>query len=525
MSNISNKKNYVITMLSGFGGTFVSTLIGFISVPIALNYWKTEKYGLWALLSSILVYLSMSNLGLNASASVLMAKNSNINVKFKILKRAFSILIISIVICLTVFLLLNFYNQNWIVILGKFPDYLMNEAFFTCLIMGIFFFVNLPFSLVSSLYQGFQRAYIENFFSTCLTIVNFISLLIIIQVKGNLILFAIINGSTTLVFNILKATYFYFFIFKNIKSNSLENILEKVEREDTSYKMIFITGIRFFLIGIAAMVVWNTDNLVISNFLGIEKVTPYAVTFKLYYILFNLIFILNTSILPVLAKEFGNNNWEWINKVYEKLLIIITIFGGLTWVGGIYFLKDIVYLWTGPSGYAGIIAVLALGGYSYLLSMVNLNAGIINSFNYIKGMPLVGWLEALLNIGFSIFLLKYFGIGGVALGTFLGSLLSVTWILPYVITKRSANNIKYNKKFVIKHFVSAILPILVIGILAQLFVESVIVRLSLGMLMVIVYLLISYKLIPKDTKEFIKMNISQVYDKVNNIKIFRRKQL
>lgn len=517
--SISNKKNYIITMLSGFGGTLVSTLIGFMSVPISLNYWKTERYGLWALLTSILVYLSMSNLGLNASASVLMAKNNDIKVKFTILKKAFSILLGSVIACLIGFVLLNVFNKDWILILGKIPSELMSEAFFTCFSMGIFFFINLPFSLISSLYQGFQKAYIENIFSTCLTVVNFLSLLIIISLKGNLVHFAIINGSTTLIFNIIKAMYFYFSIYKKTQHSSSINM----NNPDTSYRVIFVTGIRFFLIGIAAMVVWNTDNLVISNFLGVERVTPFSVTFKLYQILFNLIFILNTSALPILAKEYGNNNWEWINKVYEKLLVIIAIFGGLTWIGGVFFLKDIVYLWTGPSGYAGLIAVVSLGGYSYLLSMVNLNAGIINSFNYIKGMPFIGWLEALLNIGFSIFLLRYFDIGGVALGTFLGSLLSVTWILPYIIRKRSGQNIKYNKTFILKHFISAILPILIIGILGQLFIKSIILRLILGSLMVLLYLLISYKLMPMYTREFINMNLIKFCEKIKSIKLIRRK--
>lgn len=516
---MTNRRNYIITMLSGFGGTLVSTLIGLISVPISLNYWKAERYGLWALLTSILVYLSMSNLGLNASASVLMAKNNDIKVKITILKKAFSILLVSITVCLVGFVLLNVLNKDWILILGKIPSELMQEVFFTSFTMGLFFFINLPFSLISSLYQGFQKAYVENVFSTCLTFANFFSLLTIISLKGNLVHFAIINGSITLIFNIIKAMYFYFFIYKKISHSSSIN----TNNPDTSYKVIFITGIRFFLIGLAAMIVWNTDNLVISNFLGIERVTAFSITFKLYQILYSLIFIFNSSALPILAKEFGNNNWEWINKVYEKLLIIIAILGGLTWIGGVYFLRDIIYFWAGPSGYAGLVAVVSLGGYSYLLSMVNLNAGIINSFNYIKGMPLVGWLEALLNIGFSIFLLRHFDIGGVALGTFLGSLLSVTWILPYIITKRSGHNIKYNKNFVLKHFISAIIPILIIGILGQLFIKSIILMLILGLLMVFLYLLISYKLMPMYAKEFMIININRFYQKISRIKLVRRK--
>jgi len=505
MPQLSNKKNYLFTFFSSFGGTILSSIIGFVSVPISLSYWQAEKFGLWALINSILIYLNMSNLGLNASAGTLMAKNPRVDDKLKILKRAAQILIISIGIFFTAFLLTDYYNKDWIMLLGKIPHNLKDEAYLTCFILAIFFFINLPFSLISSAFSGFQVAYIENIFSLFIKIINLIVLLTVISIKGNLVIFAIFMGSTNFIFNLVKLGYFYFFVIKKMDYLKNEMVNIQPNNEDTSYKSIFITGIRFISIGLAAMVVWNTDYLVISNLLSVEKVTPYFITFSLYQMLFLIIFAINTAALPVLAKELGYNNWEWINHVYGKLLIIMGIIGGLVWLGGILFMRDfIIHIWTGKSGYAGLLTVFAFGGYAYLSGIVNLNSGVINSFNYIEGMPIIAWFEAVLKLSLSVLFLQFFDIGGVALGTFLGSLLSVFWITPILLIKRSNYKLKYNKVFIQKHFSFVLLPLLILAIADQLFVDTLSIRILIGVVVMLLYISLSYKLLSDEERFFLK---------------------
>jgi len=512
MVRLSKRKNYIYSVLSSFSGTIVSSLIGLVAVPISLNYWQVGKYGLWSLLSSVLVYLSMSNLGVNASASTLMAKNPKVQSKILILKRAFVILLISTLVALVSFVLLNLFHRDWIQVLGDIPKDMKKEAFETCLVMGIFFFINLPFSLTVSVFQGFQKVYIVNIFSVISSITNFISLIIVIAIHGSLVTYAVVSGAAAFVVNVARLIFMLIMIRheSSDKDALAKGDLCTDDSKDCSYRHVFITGIRFFISGIAAMVVWNTDNLVISNFLGIDSVTPYSITFKLYQILFNCIFIVNTSLLAIMAKEFGENNWEWINKVYRSALVVAAMLGGLTLLGGVLFMKDIIFLWAGERGYAGLFTVVALGGYSYLLSIVNLNSGIINSFNYIKYMPIVGWIEAGVNLGMSIVLLKPFGIGGVALGTFLGSLLGPALLLPRIIEKSSDGKIIQDSKFVVKHLVFVLLPLFAVSICLQLFLQKPLFRVSLGFLVIVCYVCLSFKVIPNDVKAYLGKNTREI---------------
>ena len=513
MNTISNKRNYLFTLGSNFMQNAIAIILGLISVPISLNYWKVERYGVWALITSLLIYLSMTNLGLNTAATVLVSKNPDIRNKFKIVRRAFKMMVYTVAFGIICFTLINLFDKGWVSVLGKIPEYLKRQTFYACVILGFVYIINIPFSLISSLFIGFQKAYIDNLFNALINVGNFCSLILVILCKGNLVLFAFFFSLSALIINISKFLYFYFAIYKKLDLAGI-GPSEPQEKEDTMAGHIFGTGMRFFFMGLASMIVWNTDNFVISNFLGITSVTPYSITFKLYNILFMLLFMINYSMMPLLAKEFGLNNWEWINKIYINLQVLASIIGGLAWLGGLMFLKDIVTLWAGEKSYAGLLCAFSLGGYAYLASMVNLNSNIITAFNYTRRVAFVAWMEALIKIGLSITFLHLWGMGGVALGTFLGCFFAPTIILPRWIVKRSDNRINYDAKFILKHFSFILLPLLIFGVLTQLFVSNILLRLFIGFAEISVYVFFSYLLMPDKVKLFLWRNFGQMLAKM-----------
>ena len=512
MNTISVKKNYIYSFVSGIFGILFSILLNLATIPISLSYWKEDRYGIWVLLTSILLYLGMTNLGLNTAAAVLMAKNPKISDKIKILRRSLLILLISTGIISVAFITLNLITKDWINVIGKIPNNIKDETYSAGIVLVVFYLISLPFSLLSSVYTGFQKVYLENIFNIALNIINFLVLMIVINFDGNLIFYSTLWGISLVVFNIIKFLFFHFTIYLKIpKETFVEN---SINASEIKYKTIFYTGIKFFFIGIASSIVWNTDFLVISNFISVESVVPYSITFKLFSIIYGIIFQVNNSIMPLLGKEYGHNNIEWINKIYCSFLVLIAVVGGATWIGSILFYRDFITLWTGSSGYAGLYVVIALGGYSYLLGMSVLNSGIINSFNYSGLTPLVAWGEAIIKIVSSIWLGKIWGLAGIAFGTFLGSLFSQTWVLPILIKKSSYGKIFYDFAFLIKHFLLAILPCLIFSIIIQISEINILLRLVIGVAISVIYLWLSYMIVPQTYRAFFFRHLSQIVDRI-----------
>lgn len=515
MEKNSNSESFIKNVSLSGANTIVAIVFGMITLPISLNYWKLERYGLWALITTLMTYLSTSNLGLNSTATVLISKNANVNIKINIFRKTTILLFISSMIFLFILLLLHVFVPNWIFILGKVPSELSNEAAQTIFWSGFFFLINISLSNINSLYVGFQRMYIERLFSIISIFIAFLCLVFTILLNGSLLFYAVINGMSLLLINVIKIVYFYLFIYlKDIKGVHINS--EISENNDSSFKYIVFSSLNFFILGLSSLVVWNTDYLVISHFLSISDVTPYSITFKIYSILFSVLFLINSSMMPIFGKEFGRENWVWLKDVYKSLDIFMTIVGGLVWIGGMFFMRDIVELFVGSEAYAGYLTVFSLGGYSFLLSRVNLYSNILSSLNKTSKLLYVGIAEATINLVLSIILVRYLGIGGVSLGTFLGSLLTSTWLLQKVIDIETMNMLHIENKIIKRYFLYNILPFLIIAYLTNTYVDNILIRLSLGISFTSMYLYLSFKSLPK----FINIKIM---DKIKTLNFFSKK--
>jgi len=502
---MNNKKLYSITFVSNIFKLFVNIILGIITVPISIDYWQSEKYGIWLLINSILVYLTASNLGLNAASSILMNKENSNFKKIIILKKSFYIVLFSSFILILIFILMNYYNSSWILFLGKIDNRLLDEAQKASFILILFFLFNIPFSLFSSAFNGFHKVYIENIIVTINSIFLFVALIVNIKLSGNLILFAFLIGLSNLIINLVRGLYFYLKIYKDIKKDESNETF----CTEYCYRNILFLGLRCFSGSVASMIALNTDNLVISHFLGVEFVTPYAVTFKLFTILFNLIFIINSSLVPILGRLIGKNDYHTANKIYKYTSFLTMYIGGGIFIGSLAFFKNLIFMWSGETGYAGTGTLLFLGAYSYIFCVVNLNYIIINTFNYIKGSMWIIWGEALLNLSLSIILSFKFGITGIAIGTFLGALVFPGVFFPIIITKRSEKKLEYDKRFFIKHSL-IVLAVVIVAFYVHLSSINIIINLLLTLMLIIVYSVVIYSIHDKETK----LNINKILNSI-----------
>jgi len=502
--SLSNKRNYLYTLFFSFGGQIISTVIGILSVPISLHYWGKDVYGIYTLINSIIVYVSVSNLGINSAANFLMGKNNKIHVKNLIFRKSLNMGALSIGIFLIAFILLNLVTHNWVYFLGNIPSEYFEQTYLSLLYMVVFYLINNVLGLFDAALYAFQRLYVQKIFDIVTSILLFICLIVTVYLKQNLVFFVIIVNLAKTLINLSKIPYLYFTVYK--KNQALiveESKLSDIELEDSSSRAIFVSGLRFFTIGIAAMVVWNTDNLVISHFMDIALVTPYSITFKLYTLAFTIIFIINGAASPIISKEVGYDNWVVVLKIYNSLVTVMTVLGGLLWVGGIIMIRPIIDIWTGPSGYAGLMVVFCFGGYSYLLSIVNINAGMFNLLNFTRIGLWVAWLEAIVNFGASVFFLRYFGLGGVALGTLLGALIGPGICLPYLLANKTENKIIMDLVFMRKHFLFILVPLLIISVSINILNLNLLWSSVACFIICTIYLLGSYVYIPQDRRRLL----------------------
>jgi O-antigen/teichoic acid export membrane protein len=508
---IKRRRTFIFGVSSGYASQVISIVIGIASVPIGLTYFGPVRYGIWMVITSMLAYLNATQFGIGTATSTLIAKAPQRSEQQTILSYSFALLIISSLIFLLLTLVAGKYSHSWLPIFGNIPSYLQDETIMAVLILAILFLIRLPTIPVASAFAGLQQLHFERLYSVILpALTNFIGLIAVVHLKGDLIMLAILNGLGNILIGLVSATHI-FMLYKDLRPKRPEKLFSSpVTRQ------VIASGWRFFIVGLAAMIVLNTDNLVISYFLGPEHVSAYAVTFKLFTVAYSIYVVINLTLWPMYGKAAGENNWVWINKVYRDITTILPVLGGLVWIGGILFARDIIQLWTGPAGYGGALVVFALGGYGYTVSLNSCHTVLLGGINVV--ILWLGIFQAVLNLVLSLILVNPLGIGGVALGTFLAALLSDTWLTPLYVYSKTQGKVSIKWQPIIRHALCAVVPFVAVALILNGYPMKWWLDVSIKILIIILYLVISWKMMPSNVigriKDFIASSPLNNYAKL-----------
>jgi len=505
MFSLERKKTFLLGVASFYGNSIASLIMGLFSIPIGLNYFGPVRYGFLAVISSIIGYLNFSNLGLQTTVSVLIAKTLKPFEQRAILLRSLLLITISSISVLLLFIVVVNFFPNWIIVFGKIPDDIKYECNRAAVVTIILFLINLPFRIFSDAFTGLQMVYWSRFYNLLERFLDLIILLLVVFVlKGNLVMFSLLRGVGTFFINIICGLHL---LIMNPQFNKKSDDLIG---EQFSVGRMFKTGMKFLIIGLAAMVVWNTDNLIISHFLGIKAVTPYAITFKVFSIIITFYTAINSTLTPMYGRASAMEDWEWINKVYNILAYLLPMIGGLVWIGGIGFAKEFICLWAGSQAYGGFLTVFSLGGYAFILAFINVNSHLITGINPTKIATVFAWIEAVVNLCISILLVRSFGIGGAALGTFLAAVFAVSWIQPIYVYRLAGKKVKLNVVPILRHTFFILIPCLILTILVYFYCNNLIYKVCINLIILSVYCVLTWHSISKKLSNEILKIFSQL---------------
>lgn len=496
--NLNRKKTILLGTISSYGSIFISIVVGLISVPVGLHYFGPMLYGIWIVISSILAYLRISDFGISLSTLTLIAQASKSSHQRIILRRSLELFLIISISSIGIIFIINYLFPGWVKLLGKIPSNLQEEAIRATFWIGILTLLQLPLNTFVSAFSGLQQVHWNKVYSTFGSISALIALMLTILIKGNLAQLAIFTGLGGILVKIISGIHL-FITNPQIRPRLTEKVVDA-----PSVGYIFTSGIRFLILQIAVLIIWNTDNLVISHYLGPKMVTSYAVTFKLFAMGITVTNAITQVLWPMYGQAFGLGDWKWIKKTYNHCVFLLLILGGIIWIGGIIFSKIIINLWVGPIGYGGLTVVFALGGYTYLSSFGGSNASLINGLNPKKIVVVFGLIEAAINLGISLILVRPLGIGGVALGTLIASLAINSWFGPLYIQQQTQKKVSLKIQPILKHTFFAVIPGIIFAIIINLYVFNELTQIILGIAIITLYLILSWKIIPVDLKGFSK---------------------
>lgn len=416
--------NLLMNIASNFVFKGLGIALSFVSVPIMLKYLDKENYGLWILILSITSWIYTFDIGigngLKNKLAESLAKKEDGKAKEYIATSYFFVAIISFIFFMVAYLTLESINFSKLLNIG----YIENSELNKILLINIgFVCINFIFSLCNNIFFGSQKAYLTSINAIVGQILNFLFLIGLFYLKENSIILLSLSHGMSIFISHICLTVFYFY-----KNSSLIFSFKDVNPERA--RSIFGIGMKIFLVQIAGLIIFSTDNFIITRYAGIENVAVYNITNKLFGIPAIFMGLITAPIWPAATKAFHEKNRTWIEEALKKLkkLFLLLLVGVIVLV---VIAKPFISLWTLDAIVPPISLVVACGLATILTAYSGIYSTIIFGMGVNWNLVWLSLIQAIINLVVSLVAIKYFDLGatGVVLGTCF-SMLTNVFILP-----------------------------------------------------------------------------------------------
>lgn len=436
--SIKIKKNIIISfLLKG-----IMIIIGFIRVPLILNYLEPEKYGIWLTLGSVIAWFAFFDIGLgnglrNKLAEALAKDDKDLARTY--VSTTYAILFIIIGVFYLVFLFIN-PSLDWTKILNT-SDVLANKLTILAFIVVTFFSLRFVLNLVGIVLISDQKPAVQSFLSASGSLIYLIILYLLTKTtSGSLLYIGIASGISPTIVLILASLFFY--------KRKYEYLRPSIKYVDFKYfKDLGTLGIQFFILQISALIIFSTDNMIITQVLGPENVVPYNIAHRYIGVISMGFGIIMWPFWSAYTEAYVKDDIKWIKNTTRKLIKI----WGLAFVGVVFLIiisSPVYHFWVGDKVEVPLLLSIGMGLFVLISQWNNIFVFFINGVGKIRLQLLGGIFIALINIPVSIYFAKNLGMGaaGVIFGTCF-SLIFPSILMPiqyYKIVNKKARGI-WNK--------------------------------------------------------------------------------
>lgn len=430
MSNLINKvenENMPLVSNMTISGICkpVSMIISYIYVPIALNYLGIEKYGIWSTILTVLSWISYFDIGIGNGLRNRLTEsiNKQDHESQKLISSAYAFISIIIIIVIIVFTGIAFF-LDWEKIFGICQ---INENLSWIVILSsLFVAVNFILSICKNVLYALQKAAYVSIMELMIQLINLGGILIASQfTKGNLFIMTFLYGSSMIIVNAVTNVIVY---------SRNKKLCPKFRYIDIhSGRQITNLGLQFFIIQISALILFTTDNLIISHLYGAANVTPYATANKLFNVIIGIYSALLAPIWSAVTQAKVKQQYIEIRKLLKKLQLLMIPFLVCTVVLMVIF-RPVMALWLGQKLYYSTPLIFFAGMYCLLSNWCNTYANVANGLELMKTSMTTAAIQAIINIPLSLILAEGFEMksAGVLAGTVLSMGIAAV-ILPIAV--------------------------------------------------------------------------------------------
>ena len=397
-----NISKHVLLSFVFKGGSILSSLL---LVPLTINFLDTENYGIWLTLSSFIAWFSFFDIGLGHGLRNKFAEsraNNDLQLAKGYVSTAYFTIAIIAFVAFLIFLTINYF-VDWTIVFNTSNNLYDDLKILMPTIFG-FFCLQLVVKLITTIYLADQKHSIQGVIGF---VSSFCSLLIVWLLtqttKSSLLLFGTIFSALPVLILLLLNVFSF--------SKTYSMIRPSISFFKKNYlKDIFGLGLTFFIIQISGIILFSTDNIIISKLFTPAEVVPYNIAYKYMSISQMLFTIVLTPYWSSITEAYVKKDFNWVKNSVKNLSKISLAFIFL--IITMLVISPFSYkLWIGNSVYVPYLLTFSMAVYFALTMIYSPFTYFINGTGKIRLQMYSILFTAIFNIPLSILIVNKTSLG------------------------------------------------------------------------------------------------------------------
>lgn len=334
-----------ITASTSYLAKGLTVLMSFVSVPLTVHYLGAERYGVWLTISSLLLWVSLTDFGLSGNALVYLLSetvgNNDRESARHYTASAFWALV-TIALVTGVVLGATFHFIPWQSVFRVSDATSAQELEWTCALVLTLFVINLPLSLLRSLYNAHQEGYLANIWGMASGVASLLGLIIVTHFQGGLPQLVVATSAAPAL--VLLANVYHAFVRRYPWLAPAPSAVRWA-----CIRHLQRLGGKYLIMQLASLGIYQSQAMIITQMLGPSKVVIFVVAFKIMNLPIELTYMGTVPFIAAFAEAKARHDWNWIKEAFRSTAFASIVLGVSFAAALALFAKPLILIWVGPS--------------------------------------------------------------------------------------------------------------------------------------------------------------------------------
>jgi O-antigen/teichoic acid export membrane protein len=422
-------RRVALSSLASAGTRAVSVVITFALVPILMRYLGAERYGLFMTITSVLMMLTFTDLGvgnglLNAISEAHGADDRrsmqiSVSSAFTVLSGLALLLFVAFTFAAPVIPWGLAFNINS-------PGGVVEAAPAMWVLVGCLL-LSMPLAIVQRVQVGHQESFRTQAWLGVGSLLGFVGVIAAVRFKASLPWLVLATAGGPVVATLLN------FVNEFAWRRPWLRPRHRFSRRDAA-RALLGTGLLFLIIQVAVAFTYASDNFIVAQLLGARAVTEYSIAARLFSVSPLMLGFVLGPLWPAYGEAQVRRDNGWIVRTFRRSLVLSMAVSLSLALATLVFQRQIFAAWVGPDLRPSWALLVGLAVWSVISSVAAALAMVLNGMGVIRLQAIAAILMLVVATVVKVALVRRVGLPGIIWGTIIGHLVCVAAPLFWAVT-------------------------------------------------------------------------------------------